>query len=126
MKASRAAVRQVRALEKTAASMGRVEDLVNWMIANFQELGALPELPEELQELEAQSGDAPLEEESTESSSEDEKGEDSEAPQPEELEADSTESAVKPTEELKIDSIESATKLTEEVEISLPVTKVKT
>jgi len=108
MKASRAAVRQVRALEKTAASMSRVEDLLGWMIANLQELEVLPELPEELQELEAQSGDAPLEEESTESSSEDEKGE-SEAPQPEELEADSEESAVKPTEE---------------VEVSLPVTKV--
>ena len=110
MKASRAAVRQVKALEKVATSMGRVEDLLGWMIATFQESGALPELPYELQELYAHSGDAPLEEESTESSSEDDK-EESEAPQPEELEADSDESAVKPTEE--------------EVEISLPVTKVK-
>jgi len=107
MKASRAAVRQAKALEKMATSMGRVESLLGWMIANLQESRALPELPYELQELEANPADAPLEEEeSTESSSEDDEGE-SEAPQPEELEADSEESAVRPTEK-----------------VSLPVTKV--
>jgi len=107
MKASRAAVRQAKALEKMATSIGRVEDLLGWMIANLQESGALPELPYELQEPEVNLTDAPLEEESIESSSEDDEGE-SEALQSGELEADSKESAVKPTEE-----------------VSLPVTKVK-
>ena len=107
MKASRAAVRQVRALEKVATSMGRVEDLLGWMIANLQESGALPELPYELQEPKVI---VPREEDDTTGSAEVKDEGTTDAPQPEELEADSEESAVKPTEE---------------VEISLPVTKVK-
>lgn len=107
MKASRAAVRQVRALEKMATSMGRVEDLLGWMIANLQESGALPELPYELQESKIV---VPPEEDDTPGSAEGEDEGTTDASQPKELEADSEESAVKPTEE---------------VEVSLPVTKVK-
>ena len=121
MKASRAAVRQVRALEKTATSMERIEGLLGWMIANLQESEALPELPYGLQEPKVI---VPPEEDDTTGSAETDDEGTTDASQPEKLEADSDESAVKPTEELKIDSIEPAAKLTEEVEVSLPVTKV--
>ena len=56
MKASRAAVRQIKALERMAIGIVSVETKLNWLIANLQASNVLPDTPDDFFDL-ARSGD---------------------------------------------------------------------